>query len=66
MKSEGIDATATHEHDGFACQSPFLGEFTGTHVDAPFHIPADLANSTIEHVDRMDGPIRALAVIVDP
>ncbi|MBD0378858.1 cyclase family protein [Paenibacillus sedimenti] len=46
-----IDPTATHEHDGYACQSIFLGEHTGTHVDAPFHIHSDLSNCTIEHMD---------------
>ncbi|WP_199614123.1 cyclase family protein [Paenibacillus alkalitolerans] len=45
-----IDAAATHEHDGYANQLISMGEHTGTHADAPFHIHGDLTTLTIENV----------------
>jgi arylformamidase len=45
-----IDATNTHEHDGYACQTLSIAEHVGTHVDAPYHVHADLPDLTIEHV----------------
>lgn len=53
-----IDPTVTHEHDGYYCQSISLAEHTGTHVDAPHHIHADMPERTIEHVpiDALVGP----------
>lgn len=53
-----IDPTVTHEHDGYYCQSISLAEHTGTHVDAPHHIHADMPDRTIEHVplESLVGP----------
>lgn len=45
-----IDAAATHEHDGYANQALFLGEHTGTHMDAPYHIHGDMPEMTIDHI----------------
>ena len=32
-----IQPTVTHAHDGYYCQTVFMGEHTGAHVDAPAH-----------------------------
>jgi len=45
-----IDPTATHEHDGYANQALLMSEHTGTHVDAPYHMHADMADATIERL----------------
>ena len=45
-----IDPTVTHEHDGYYCQSISMAEHTGTHVDAPHHVHADLPEQTVEHI----------------
>ncbi|MBX5435752.1 MAG: cyclase family protein [Alicyclobacillaceae bacterium] len=45
-----IDPTVTHEHDGYYCQSVYMAEHTGSHVDAPHHIHADMPEATVEHI----------------
>jgi arylformamidase len=45
-----INQTVTHEHDGYYCQTVFMPEHCGTHVDAPYHVHADMPEYTIEHV----------------
>jgi arylformamidase len=57
-----INQTVTHEHDGYYCQSVFLAEHCGTHVDAPYHIHADMPDYTIEHV-RPDALLGKCTVI---
>lgn len=58
-----IDATATHEHDGYANQSLYISEHTGTHMDAPFHIHGDLAELTIDRVDP--GAVIGSCTVID-
>lgn len=43
-----VHRTVTHEHDGYFTQTIFMPEHTGTHVDAPAHIHADLIERTID------------------
>ena len=43
-----IHPTVTHAHDGYYCQTMFLGEHTGAHVDAPAHQVSAMMESTIE------------------
>ena len=43
-----IQPTVTHDHDGYYCQTMFLGEHTGAHVDAPAHQVPAMMESTIE------------------
>ncbi|MDO4269491.1 MAG: cyclase family protein [Eubacteriales bacterium] len=43
-----IQPTVTHPHDGYYCQTLFLGEHTGAHVDAPAHQVSAMMESTIE------------------
>lgn len=45
-----INPTVTHAHDGYYCQSIYLAEHCGAHVDAPYHIHEDLPQATIEHI----------------
>lgn len=54
-----IDTDArTHERDGYFLQRLSLGEHVGSHVDAPAHAVAALADRTIDHypVDRFIAP----------
>jgi kynurenine formamidase len=54
-----IDSAArTHERDGYFLQRLSLGEHVGSHVDAPAHAVASLAESTIDRypVDRFIAP----------
>ena len=45
----GIDGEArTHARDGYFLQQLTLGEHVGSHVDAPAHAVADLAEETID------------------
>lgn len=44
-----IHPSITHESDGYFCQTLFLSEHTGTHVDAPAHSLPDRAEQTIDH-----------------
>lgn len=57
-----INPTVTHEHDGYYCQSIFLAEHCGTHVDAPYHIHADMPDYTVEHI-RPDALLGKCTVI---
>lgn len=43
-----IQPTVTHPHDGYYCQTIFMGEHTGAHVDAPAHQVPAMMESTIE------------------
>lgn len=43
-----LHRTVTHEHDGYFTQTIFMPEHTGSHVDAPAHIHADLDDRTID------------------
>lgn len=43
-----IQPTVTHAHDGYYCQTIFMGEHTGAHVDAPAHQVPAMMESTIE------------------
>lgn len=43
-----IQPTVTHAHDGYYCQTVFMGEHTGAHVDAPAHQVAAMMESTID------------------
>ena len=48
----------THDRDGYFLQHLALGEHVGSHVDAPSHAVADLANLTIDRypVERFIAP----------
>lgn len=58
-----INPTIHHDHDGYYCQSIFMAEHTGAHVDAPYHIHADKLGQTIEKapIDSLIGR----AVLID-
>jgi arylformamidase len=43
-----INQTVTHSHDGYYCQTVFMPEHIGSHVDSPAHIHAKLIDRTIE------------------
>lgn len=43
-----VNPTMTHEHDGYFSQTVFLAEHLGSHVDAPYHIHADMPKDTID------------------
>jgi len=43
-----INPTVTHSHDGYYCQTLFMAEHTGAHVDAPAHQVAEMMDSTID------------------
>jgi len=45
-----IDPGITHEQDGYYCQSISMSEHTGTHVDAPAHVHADLMAQSIDQL----------------
>ncbi|WP_283674748.1 cyclase family protein [Butyricicoccus sp. Marseille-Q5471] len=53
-----VDATITHEHDGYYCQTLVLGEHSGAHVDAPAHIIPAMMDCTIDTypVNMLFGP----------
>lgn len=43
-----VDATVTHERNGYYCQSLAMAEHTGCHCDAPAHIHANMMDATID------------------
>lgn len=43
-----INKTVTHAHDGYYCQTVFIPEHAGAHVDSPYHIHEKLIEKTIE------------------
>jgi kynurenine formamidase len=45
-----IHQTMTHNHDGYYCQSIFMPEHIGAHVDAPSHIHPEMSEDTIDRV----------------
>ena len=57
-----IHQTITHKHDGYYCQTVFIPEHAGAHVDSPYHIHEDLTSQTIEvfPVDVISGPCKVV------
>jgi arylformamidase len=57
-----IQPSITHETDGYFCQTLFLSEHTGTHVDAPAHSIPQLMSQTIDTypVDHLIAPAKVL------
>lgn len=57
-----VNPSIHHEHDGYFCQTLFLGEHTGSHVDAPAHIHPDRMDATIDSFvpDVVVGPAKVL------
>jgi kynurenine formamidase len=57
-----IHPSITHETDGYFCQTLFLSEHTGTHVDAPAHSIPQLRHETIDTfaVGHLAGPAKVL------
>jgi kynurenine formamidase len=45
-----LNSTVTHEHDGYYCQTLFIAEHTGSHVDAPAHVRPELMDQTVDKV----------------
>ena len=43
-----INPTVSHDHDGYYCQTVFMPEHIGAHVDSPAHIHANLMDRTID------------------
>jgi kynurenine formamidase len=57
-----INQTVTHAHDGYYCQTIFMPEHAGAHVDSPYHIHDDLKDRTIEvfPADFLLGPCKVV------
>lgn len=57
-----INQTITHKHDGYYCQTLFIPEHIGAHVDAPFHVHPNLTNLTVETLPMkaLIGPAKVL------
>lgn len=55
-----IHPTVTHGHDGYYCQTIFMPEHAGAHVDSPYHIHESLGDQTIEEfpVDYLIRPCK--------
>lgn len=53
-----VNPTVTHEHDGHYCQTLFLPEHVGSHVDATAHIHANMMDRTTDTLpaDALLGP----------
>lgn len=53
-----VNPTVTHERDGYFCQTLFMAEHTGSHVDAPAHIHRTMMDHTIDTLapDALVGP----------
>ncbi len=43
-----IERSSTYEKDGYFCQTVTMGEHTGSHVDAPAHMIAAMADKSID------------------
>lgn len=43
-----VHPTVTHERDGYFCQTIFMAEHTGAHVDVPAHIHATMMDHTVD------------------
>jgi kynurenine formamidase len=58
-----IAPTVTHEHDGYYCQTLFMPEHIGAHVDAPAHVVPNMMERTVDTYppDMIVGP----AVVLD-
>jgi arylformamidase len=54
--------TVTHGHDGYYCQTIFMPEHAGAHVDSPYHIHENLSERTIEKypVDYLVRPCKVI------
>ena len=57
-----INPTITHDHDGYYCQTIFMPEHIGTHVDAPSHMHPELKDDTIDvaQVDCLVGVAKVI------
>ena len=57
-----INKTVTHDHDGYYCQTVFMPEHGGAHVDSPFHIHSDCEGQTIDTfpVNVVSGPCKVI------
>ena len=57
-----ISKTVTHAHDGYYCQTIFMPEHAGAHVDSPYHIHDDMSDRTIEKfpADFLLGPCKVI------
>lgn len=57
-----INPTVTHAHDGYYCQTVFVPEHAGAHVDSPYHIIQDMPDRTIEKypVEHLVGPCKVI------
>ncbi|MCY7418454.1 MAG: cyclase family protein [Chloroflexi bacterium] len=43
-----INPTRTHERDGYFCQTVFMAEHTGAHIDVPSHIHPSMMDHTVD------------------
>ena len=64
-----LNPTRTHERDGYFCQTVFMAEHTGAHVDVPSHIHPTMMEHTVDvlPVDALVAPatvfdLKALAL----
>lgn len=53
-----VNATRTHERDGYFCQTVFMAEHTGAHIDVPSHIHPTMMDHTVDviPVDSLVAP----------
>ena len=53
-----VNPTRTHERDGYFCQTVFMAEHTGAHVDVPSHIHPSMMDHTVDviPVDSLVAP----------
>ncbi len=53
-----VHATRTHERDGYFCQTVFMAEHTGAHIDVPSHIHPSMMDHTVDviPVDTLVAP----------
>lgn len=58
-----INPTIVHEIDGYYCQTIFMPEHIGSHVDAPYHIHSELKGQTIDAMDPLH--LIGRAIIID-
>jgi arylformamidase len=53
-----VNPTRTHERDGYFCQTVFMAEHTGAHIDVPSHIHRSMMDHTVDviPVDTLVAP----------
>lgn len=53
-----VNPTRTHERDGYFCQTVFMAEHTGAHIDVPSHIHPSMMDHTVDviPVDTLVAP----------